>query len=324
MSLLQDLLLKASRTFTIGINRLPAVLRESVTVAYLLLRVSDYFEDNEVMKAQEKVEALLLWDRVLAGAAETAELVSRVLPEAENPDAEVAQHTVEILDRLHRFPAMVQEIIIKHVSYSTRGMAYWVNRGPIVNDETDLDNYMFEVAGRVGYLLTDLFSWYSATIRRKKDLIMPLAREFGLALQTVNVIRGLREDFERGWVFVPAIYCSAVQLSPDQLFQADHSTEALKVLDMLVQKAEGHLRNALTYIQALPVWQHGIRLFCIFPFLFAVRTLAVSRANIQVFESEVRITRDEVKRIVVASTLWGWSNSWLTRYTARLQLASAL
>jgi hypothetical protein len=46
--------------------------------------------------------------------------------------------------------------------------------------------------------------------------------------------------------------------------------------------------------------------------------LAVSRRNAQVFENEAKITRDEVKKIVMDSTLWGWSNTWLDSYYEKL------
>ena len=54
MLTLRDLLRTASRTFAIGIEQLPGVLCDAGTVAYLLLRVSDYLEDNEDMPAQKK------------------------------------------------------------------------------------------------------------------------------------------------------------------------------------------------------------------------------------------------------------------------------
>ncbi|MYK68472.1 MAG: hypothetical protein F4020_02595 [Gammaproteobacteria bacterium] len=46
MQSLQELLVASSRTFAVGIRILPEPLRTEVTVAYLLLRVSDYLEDN--------------------------------------------------------------------------------------------------------------------------------------------------------------------------------------------------------------------------------------------------------------------------------------
>jgi len=317
----RDLLRITSRTFAIGIERLPGVLCEAATVAYLLLRVSDYLEDNQEMAADDKVALLNQWVNVLREGRGVDEIVLRVKDaDVANPDAIVTQHAREILLHLHSLPYAVQEIIVKHVINSTQGMARWIKIGPNVNDEADLDDYMFEVAGRVGYLVTQLFAWYSLFIRIKKNEIMPLAREFGLGLQTVNVIRGMREDYDRGWVYIPKKFLSAMGISPEQMFDPAHRQEAMKVLDMMTDKAERHLKNALTYVKSLPWWQHGIRLGCIFPLMFAIRTLAVSRRNAEVFESEAKITRDEVKKIVLDSTIWGWSNTWLDRYYEELNV----
>jgi len=319
MITLRDLLRTASRTFAIGIEQLPGVLCDAGTVAYLLLRVSDYLEDNEDMTAQKKIVLLNLWAEILQGNAKVEELTSQIQNvDPSNPDAVVAQHTEDILLRLASLPTEVQEIIVHHVLKTTYGMARWVERGPQVIDEADMDDYMFEVAGRVGYLLTHLFAWYSTAIRNKKDKLLPLSREFGLALQTVNVIRGLRKDYERGWVFVPKKFLAAVNLTAHELFQPENRVEAIKVLDMLADKAERHLHAALACVKSLPPWQHRIRLACIFPLMFAIRTLAISRRNAQVFDSEAKITREEVKRIVVDATMWGWSNSWLDSYYQKL------
>jgi farnesyl-diphosphate farnesyltransferase len=294
-------------------------LCDATTIAYLLLRVSDYLEDNEEMDADAKVTLLNLWVNILREEEKVAMFTSK-LPQTStnNPDAIVAQHSKDILQHLHSLPYEVQEIIIGHVINCTQGMARWTKRGSTVDDEKDLDDYMFEVAGRVGYLITKLFAWYSITIRRKEKEIMPLAREFGLALQTVNVIRGIREDYNRGWVYIPQKFILDMGLTREQLFDPEHREQALKVLDMMTDKAERHLRHALQYVKSLPWWQHGIRLGCIFPLMFAIRTLAVSRHNAQVFESEAKMTRDEVKKIVLDSTLWGWSNLWLDRYYQEL------
>jgi farnesyl-diphosphate farnesyltransferase len=313
----------ASRTFALGIERLPGVLSDAVMVAYLLLRVSDYLEDNEEMAPEQKIVLLTLWNQILLGEAEVEQLTAAVAnADTRNPDAVVAQHAADVMARLHSLPLEVQEPIISNVRESTQGMARWVARGPHLDNEADMDDYMFEVAGRVGYLLTQLFSWYSLTIRWQKESLMPLSREFGLALQTVNVIRGLREDYERGWIFVPESFCAAVNISREQLFQPEYRAEAIKVLDMLNDKAERHLRMALTYLKSLPPWQHSIRLFCAFPLMFAVRTLAISRRNYMVLESEAKITREEVTQIVRDSTLWGWSNIWLDRYYQQLSVVA--
>jgi len=293
-----------------------------MTVAYLLLRVSDYFEDTEEMQSDEKIALLNMWVNVLRDEARIDDLLKTfTIKDADNPDAIVAEHAKDVVLHLRSLPAPAQEIIVHHVINSTLGMARWAQRGPKVNDEMELDDYMFEVAGRVGYLVTQLFAWYSINIRKKEQEIMPLAREFGLGLQTVNVIRGLREDFDRGWMYVPQNFLERIGISQEQLFDPAHRQEALKVLDMMTDKAERHLSQALIYVKSLPWWQHGIRLGCIFPLMFAIRTLAISRRNALVFESEAKITREEVKRIVKDAMLWGWSNRWLDSYYQKLNVA---
>jgi farnesyl-diphosphate farnesyltransferase len=327
------LLRTASRTFALSIERLPGVVGEAMCLAYLLLRVSDFLEDNDYMPAARKVALLQLWDRILAGD-ERPEALTPHLAEGwpaarppfpgDDPDAQVAHQVVEVMAKVRALPPAVQTQMLIHVRDSTLGMARWVERGPDISQELDMDDYMFEVAGRVGYLVTDIFAWYSGFIRARLSALMPLAREFGLALQTVNIIRGLRKDYERGWIFVPDSFCAAVNLNRADLFKPEYERQALLVVDMVSDKAERHLNAAMEYVKALPPWLHTLRLACIWPMLFAARTLALSRHNVNVLVGEVKMTRDEVKTIVRDTTLFGWSNRWLDGYYRRLQTPPAI
>ncbi len=90
--------------------------------------------------------------------------------------------------------------------------------------------------------------------------------------------------------------------------------KAIEVVNMLAEKAETHLRHGLEYIAAFPPHQHRIRLACMWPLFFAVKTLAMSRNNINVVLNEVKMTRQDVKNIMRQTTLMGWSNRWLNKY----------
>ena len=61
-----------------------------------------------------------------------------------------------------------------------------------------------------------------------------------------------------------------------------------------------------------------MRYFCLLPFLFGVRTLALSTGNPAVLESEVKLDRREVKQIAWRARMWGWSNRWIHRYAFNL------
>jgi farnesyl-diphosphate farnesyltransferase len=316
-----QLLRETSRTFALSIEQLPGAVGEAMCLAYLLLRVSDFLEDNDYMLPARKVELLNLWERVLSGEipAENLEAELRGREGSTDADEEAARHASELLELVRKLPVEIQEHMLVHVRETTLGMARWTERGPDVRVEADMDDYMHEVAGRVGYLSTEIFAWYSRFVRDRMPYLMPLARETGLALQTVNIIRGLRKDYERGWIYVPESFCQAVDIKREDLFKSEFQDRALRVVDMLADKAERHLQDALRYVLALPPWLHHLRLACIWPMFFAVRTLAISRHNVNVLTGDVKITREEVKRIVRDSTLFGWSNAWLKYYFHYLQ-----
>ena len=324
MATLRQLLVGSSRTFAVGIRLLPEPLRREVTVAYLLLRVSDYLEDNRELGAGEKVALLGSWQRVLAGDGERQPLIDRLRAARDDtPDALVARHTSTVLSALDELAPEAREILVRRVRESSAGMARWTERGSRFETEADLDDYMHEVAGRVGHLLTELFSLRLPGTRDERERMMQLGREFGLALQTVNVIRGLHEDRSRGWVYVPAAFLPDPRIRASELFDPANLEAAMAVLALLVAKADRHLAAARAYIRLIPRRYHRVRLFCLLPLLFAVRTLAISRANPDVLRRETKMTRREVKAITRRAMMLGFSNRWIERYCEHLAATSA-
>lgn len=310
-----EMLRNVSRTFSLSIEQLPQELRETVTVAYLLFRISDCLEDHAELVAERKATLLRLWGDIVTGSRPARDLITQISELDDNdPEVYVARRADIVMQYLNNIPEQPRKILASHVYETSQGMARWQEHGPFVNTEEEMDDYMHQVAGRVGYLLTDIFSWYSPAINKIRESLIPLGREFGLALQTVNIIRGLRKDYERGWVFVPATFFEKIGLSREEFFDKTNMDKALSVIKLLVDKAKRHLNNGLTFITLLPRKERHIRLFCIWPLLFAVKTLALSRNNPEVLTSETKITRHQVKNIVLVSSVLCWSNSCLSRY----------
>ncbi len=319
MATLQELLLRSSRTFAVGIDLLPEPLRGEITLAYLLLRVSDYLEDSEVLADGDKIAMLEDWRRALADRDERAAMIARLGEAREDtPDALVARDAETVLEGLDRMEPRAREIVVRRVRESTAGMARWTRRGSVFHSEADLDDYMHEVAGRVGLLLTELFALRLSGVARSEERMMGLGREFGLALQTVNVIRGLHEDPRRDWVFVPRSFVPEELQSPRAIFDPSNVEAGMGVVARLAAKADGHLAAARQYVRLIPRRHHRVRLFCLLPLFFAIRTLAVSRSNPDVLRAEVKMTRDEVRAITRHARVMGVSNRWIGWYCRRL------
>ena len=316
---LADLLERVSRTFALSNRMLPRRFRTPMTVAYLLFRVSDYLEDNPILGRGEKARLLHCWEQVLAG-----DLSSRHLEGALEPlpwsdsEAEVAHRFDQILGKLNDLRPDVGDAIRHHARETTIGMELWQRKGPRVRTEAELDEYMHYVAGIVGLMITEVFSTISISVKARRRRLLPLAREYGLGLQTVNIIRGVRKDWERGWIFVPEEYCREAGISPQQLFSRRKTVEALSVVNRLVEKAECHLRAGLRYVMGLPRSLYRVRVAAMWPLMFAARTLAVSRANPQVLYGESKMGRRDVMSIVRHTTAMGWSNAWVRRYFEEL------
>ena len=120
-----ELLRSASRTFALSIERLPGVVGQAMCLAYLLLRISDFLEDNDYMSPERKVALLKLWDSALAGEQPAEKLVAELADHApgDDPDALVAAHADEVLAKVRRLPLAVQTQLLVHVRDSTQSMA---------------------------------------------------------------------------------------------------------------------------------------------------------------------------------------------------------
>lgn len=316
---------QVSRTFALSINVLPGTLGDAVALAYLMFRISDGIEDHPDLSAEHKIGLLDMWAAILEGSVPVSQLTEAVADlDGNDPEVAIVQNANLVLDWLHQLPEPFQQPIVHHVYDTTVGMSRWQAHGPYVADEEELDDYMHEVAGRVGYLVTDLYALHAPAIMERREELMPLSRHCGLALQTVNVIRGIPKDFTRGWVFTPRSYYQEMGLTRETMLAPGNRAKALKVVDRLANKADYHLQYGLEYVTAFPRTEHSIRLSLMWPFFFAVRTLAISRGNPLVLTSEAKMTRPEIMRIVAKTRLFGWSNSWLNSYYHQLARQSTV
>jgi farnesyl-diphosphate farnesyltransferase len=210
---LLDLLQKTSRTFALSIPPLPEPTRREVTVAYLLFRIADTFEDASHVSPEVRIRALRDFNGLVAASRrDEAVRLSRKWTEAgvaPNPgDQELLAEVPFVLDAFCELSPGAVEAIRRHVIRSADGMAGFVARtrdGRLtLSDLDDLKAYCYVVAGLVGEMLTELFLLDRPGLAAEAGALLSRACAFGEALQLVNILKDRASDVADGRTYLPA------------------------------------------------------------------------------------------------------------------------
>lgn len=325
---------KVSRTFAACIGLLPDRLEFPVLVAYLLCRIADTIEDCPAMEPARKQALLQRWHDCLGEGGPDAAPVAAAFAAPADDEQRLAAEADRTLAAYRSLSARERAAIRPRVAEMCCGMAWFARAYPQARPGGlqalatlgDLDRYCYYVAGTVGHLLTALFDLHSHRItRRRRSRLTALATSFGLGLQLTNIIKDVADDRRRGWCFVPADVCRSMGLEPKHLLQPHSAPAARRVLAALIAKAEQHLRDALAFCRHLPHTQLRMRMFCLTPLYFAIRTLRRAERDPRLLDPDhkVKITRHEVYRTIACAWLAAPSNRLITIYFRHLARRTA-
>ncbi len=318
---------KVSRTFALTIKLLPSTLRHEVGVAYLLCRIADTIEDTADLDVAIKVDLLARFKASLDEGAPVAPQVAAAFAVPRIDDEALVRDHAAALGCFHRLDAVARADIRPWVAEMCNGMAAFAERyvrAPqhltALDTVEDLDRYCWFVAGTVGHLLTALFARHLHLPQAQRQRLSASATGFGLGLQLTNIIKDVADDRARGWSFVPRALCAAHGTTPEAMNDPAHAAANAAVMAALVAKARTHLDEALSYSLALPRSAYRIRLFCLTPLFFAVRTLDLAARDPRLLDPthKVKITRTDVKRTVAVAHLVAPSNALCRWYCAAL------
>ncbi len=325
----QRMLPLVSRTFAACIRLLPPPLDHQVLIAYLLCRIADTIEDTAELPVADKEILLALFAHALDDPSTDLRPLTAAFATPGIADELLTREAHATLAEFVALGPAAGAAIRPWVQEMCHGMARFARihsaahpeRLVSLNSVEELDHYCYFVAGTVGHLLTELFRLHSARVTPKHyDRLKALSTSFGLGLQLTNIIKDVADDRQRGWSFVPSQLCSLVGVTPEELLDPAQARLARIVMDTLISKAKGHLNDALAYCTALPRSQYRIRLFCLTPLYFAVRTLALAERDPRLLDPthKVKITRGEVYRTLCAAYVVAPSNHLTATYYRQL------
>ncbi len=255
MGNLETHLLKTSRTFALCIPRLPEPTRREVTIAYLLFRIADTFEDAASWPRARRIEALERLGELLGRPAPEATARQARAWAAEVPCAWLAYQELLadlplVLEEFFALSPGAIELIRRHMGRTIRGMAEYVARtdeaGELrLADLNDLRGYCYVVAGIVGELLTELHLLERPELAAVAPRLRERAPYFGEGLQLVNILKDSDDDLGEGRCYLPATVTQAEALA---LAREDLRAAAEYVLAVQAAGAE----RGLVVFHALP------------------------------------------------------------------------
>ncbi len=183
--------------------------------------------------------------------------------------------------------------------------------------------YCYYVAGTVGCMLTELWRLHAPSVGREEfNHLWMKCQAFGEALQTVNILKDIAWDAEHeNSIYIPAANLEAEGSGHDTLLSPQHVEHNHRAVAHFIDLARHNLDDALEYILLIPRRAVAIRAFCILPLLFAyatLRDLSGSRAMLTA-GGNVKISRTEVKSLMVAGVLALLSNGLLRRLVRRVR-----
>ena len=194
-----QVLRETSRTFFIPIIRLPGRMRDAVGSAYLCMRSIDEIEDHPSLDSAAKIELLNAVSDILRQGAQNGIMDASRLDGILTPhQAVLPRVTLDLGLYAGMAPASIADAVWRSTSAMAREMGRWVRNDFHIQTEADLDAYTYDVAGRVGVLLTEIWRWHDGTETSRENAV-----GFGRGLQAVNIARNRTEDLARGVDFYP-------------------------------------------------------------------------------------------------------------------------
>ncbi|HVU89742.1 MAG TPA: phytoene/squalene synthase family protein [Pirellulales bacterium] len=209
----QSIARRAAGNFYYSFLVLPRAKRRAMCALYTFLRATDDLGDSD-RPLEERRDALAAWRRELTGALAGA---------SDSPIWPALVHTIESHDIPHEY----LYDCITGVEMDLDGREY--------ETFTDLENYCYHVASVVGLACIHIWGF-------NDPAALEPARRLGVAFQLTNILRDLKEDAERGRLYLPREDLRRFGYTPEQLAAGEQDSSFRELMDFQLARAEEYYR----------------------------------------------------------------------------------
>ena len=256
---------REARNFAYGIRVLPRDQRRAVSAIYAFARRVDDIADGE-LPVEQKRERLQSLRAALDAAPEDAMLVA-------------------LADARARYgiPAGALHDLVDGGLQDTEQDRY--------AEFAELDRYCRRVAGAVGVACVAVYG--SDDVERAATL--------GVALQLINIMRDVREDWELGRVYLPQDELTAYGVSEDEIAAGHTGPEWRALMAFQASRARAHLQEGLGLLETLD--SRSAACVSTFAGLYRATLDRIESRGFDVFEGSVRLSSLTKLRIMGAGLL---------------------
>ncbi|WP_437187647.1 phytoene/squalene synthase family protein [Planctomicrobium sp. SH668] len=265
---------KSGSNFFIAFRTLPADMYRQMCVLYAFMRHTDDLSDDESLTIEERKSQLGFWRsellRALAGETVTHPILIAIA------DLSRARH-ISSEDLCEVIAGVESDLTPRRFQTFS-----------------ELDQYCYQVAGVVGLCCLKIWGFDENAPRRP-------AIACGTAFQLTNVLRDLKEDGQRGRIYLPEEDLVRAKYPADELLKQTINPAFRDLMQFQVQRAWSHFHEAIVLQQYLS--PAGRRVFLAFFELYSSILKQIEVANYDVYSNRIRLSRWKKGRIALSCIL---------------------
>ena len=308
-----ELLASVSRSFFLSLRFLPPKMREPMSLAYLLARISDTIADTEALPKEERLIFLSEIGSSIEGSGPISDFTDMTFGDGLTDGESL------LLRKSHLCLAWLETIegvnlasIQKVMRSIIKGQSDDLNRFSSdhlesLSSEEELEDYTYDVAGSVGVFWTEVgFNSYGNKFSDQEiKTMIKLGSDYGKALQLLNILRDFPKDFDNGRCYFPGQFNDSI----------DHKVWE-EVSEIWISRCRSLMGSAATYVNSLRLPR--IRFSTGLPAMIGAQTLTlIERSKWDDLKSGLKIKRSNVKsllfRALIKSLTKNGISNWLKK-----------
>ena len=263
-----------AKNFYYGFRTLPVNRRLAIYAAYAFCRICDDIADGP-SPVNEKKQLLSQTRQALLRAKNTP---------TSDPIFTALTHTIKTFNiSTDHFASVIDGVEMDLVQTRYQNFA-------------DLREYCYKVASSVGLICIEIFGYKSADAKLH-------AIDIGIAMQLTNILRDLKEDAQRGRIYIPLNEIVSFGYSEEELMRGIINDAFRSLMRHQTARAKNYFKNGQKLLPLVPVESRACPTMLIEVYS---RILGrIEESDFDVFTRRVKL--GSIEKLIMVAKLWTMS-----------------